>query len=427
MSGEKLKATITRSDVDGRLKAPPSKSYTHRAITCAALAEGTSTITNPLMCDDTVATIRVCKKLGAGVNHETDLVVEGTGALRTPDDVLDCGGAGTTLRFFTAISSLAPGVSVLTGNKSLRERPVGELLDALAQLEVTAVSTRGDGRPPVVVYGSTIAGGTVKIRGDISSQFISALLFVCPRALEETRIELTTGLQSKPYVEITLDVLSTFDIDIAASKDFGTFTIPPHQCFSPAGYTVPGDFSSAAFLLAAGALAGRVRVSRLASDARQGDAHIVQILDDMGAHVHEKKESVTVETADLHAITIDASDVPDLAPVCAVLAAQAAGTTKIINAERLRLKESNRLASITTELKKMGGKIAETRDGLAIKGPTSLTGAHIDPHNDHRIAMACAVAGVVARGKTVIENMECTRKSYPGFVDDLKHIGVDVT
>lgn len=421
-----MKITIKKSEIEGRLRAPPSKSYTHRAVICAALANGKSKITNPLLCNDTEATIKVCKMLGAEVNMREDLIVEGTEKLRAPDDVVDCRGSGTTLRFFTAISSLAPGMSVLTGNESLRKRTVGELLNALTQLGIKAISTRGNGLPPIVVFGDDVKGGNVKMRGDISSQFISALLFACPKALKKTTIELTTGLQSKPYVEITIEVLKEFGIKISASDDFREFVVPSQQSFKPLEYIIQGDFSSAAFMLAAGALAGKVNISNLELSSKQGDKRIVHTLKDMGAYVKEKENSITVEKEDLMAITIDVLHTPDLAPICAVLATQAKGITRIISADRLRLKESNRLASITNELKKMGANITETKDGLIIKGPTSLKGAKIDPHNDHRIAMACAVAGLVASGRTVIENAECISKSYPTFVDDMKNIGVDL-
>ncbi len=418
-----MKITIKKSGIEGMLKAPPSKSYTHRAIICAALANGKSKITNPLLCNDTEATIKVCKMLGAEVNMRKDLIIVGTEKLRTPDDVMDCGGSGTTLRFFTAISSLVPGVCVLTGNKSLRERPVGELLNALTQLGIKAVSTRGNGLPPIAVFGGDVKGGSVKMRGDISSQFISALLFACPKASKKTTIELTTGLQSKPYVEITIEVLKEFGIKISASEGFRRFVIPSQQNFKPLEYTIRGDFSSASFMLVAGALAGKVKVFNLELNSRQGDRKIVQILKDMGAHVKEKENSITVEKAELKAITIDASDIPDLVPICAVLATQAKGITKIINAERLRFKESDRLISITCELKKMGANITEKKGGLVIKGPTKLKGADINPYRDHRIAMACAVAGLIASGETVIKNVECIKKSYPSFAEDIKNLG----
>jgi 3-phosphoshikimate 1-carboxyvinyltransferase len=421
-----MKITIKKSEIEGRLKAPPSKSYTHRAVICAALANGRTKITNPLLCDDTYVTIKVCKTLGAEVNMRKDLIVEGTEKLRVPDDVMDCGGSGTTFRFFTAISSLVPGMSVLTGNESLRKRPVGELLNALTQLGIKAISTRGNGLPPIVVFGDDIKGGYVKMRGDISSQFISALLFACPKSSKKTTIELTSELQSKPYVEITIEVLKEFGIEVSVSEDFRGFIVPPQQSFKPWKYTIQGDFSSAAFMLAAGALAGKVKISNLELSSKQGDRRIVQILRQMNAYVKEKENSVTVEKEDLIATTIDVLHTPDLAPVCAVLATQAKGITRIINADRLRLKESNRLASITNELKKMGANINEVKYGLTIKGPTHLKGANIDPHNDHRIAMACAVAGLVASGRTVIENAECISKSYPAFVDDMKKLGVEL-
>ncbi len=421
-----MKMVIKGGDVAGKVKAPSSKSCTHRAMICALLAKGKSTIINPLFSDDTLATIKLCEMLGAETRRGDDLVVIGSEELKTPSDILDCGGSATTLRFFTAISALASGISTLTGNESLMKRPVGELLDALNQLGVKSFSTRGNGLPPVVVFGGGIKGGCVKIRGDISSQFISALLLACPRALNKTTIELTTECQSRPYVEMTMEVLRDFGVEIPASEDLSHFVVPARQDFKPSNYHVEGDFSSAASMLAAGALAGKVSVSGLRLDSKQGDKNIVDILSDMGAAVKEGKGDITVKNGVLRATNIDASNIPDLVPICAAIATQAKGETRIINAGRLRLKESDRLSSITIELRKMGANIKESNDGLIIKGPTKLAGADIDPHNDHRIAMACAVAGLVARGETVISNIECLNKSYPDFLRDMKRIGADL-
>lgn len=420
-----MKKTIKASKVEGEVKAPPSKSQTHRAVICAALADGKSKIINPLLSDDTEATIKLCNMLGTEVKKGKHLLVKGTKELKTPDNVLDCGGSGTTLRLFTAISALAPGISILTGDKSLRKRPVGELLNALKQLGVNTLSTRENGLPPIVVPGGGIGGGLVKMRGDISSQFLSALLFACPRALGRVSIELTSKLQSKPYVEMTLEMLEEFGIEISVSNDLGNFAIQP-QDFKPRERMIEGDFSSAAFMLSAGALTGKLKVSNLNLNSKQGDRSIIQILKNMGAVVGEEKDSISVEKSKLKATVINASQTPDLVPICAVLATQAKGITKITNAKRLRLKESDRLASTTTELKKMGANIRELDNALVITGPTNLRGASIDPHNDHRIAMACAVAGLVANGETVIENIECISKSYPAFVEDMKSIGVDL-
>ncbi|MHC1604725.1 MAG: 3-phosphoshikimate 1-carboxyvinyltransferase [Candidatus Methanofastidiosia archaeon] len=423
-----MEITIKKSEVAGNLVAPPSKSYTHRAVICAALSSGKSTISNPLKSDDTDATERICKMFGAKIRRRKNMVVDGRKKLITPPDVLDCHGSGTTLRFFTAISALAPhsSISVLTGNMSLRKRPVGGLLAALRQVGVNCASTRGNDLPPITVHGGGIKGGSAKMRGDISSQFISAMIFACPKASKKTELYITTSVQSRPYIEMSLDVLSKHGIEVMAANDYTHFTIPPQQEFRAAKYAIEGDFTSAAFMLVSGVLAGKLEISNLSLDSKQGDKAILQILKEMNAIAEEKKNSIVVEKSKLVATTMDASFTPDLVPICAVAATQAKGTTRIINAKRLRIKESDRLAAITTELKKMGAHLKELPDGLIIQGPTRLTGAVINAHNDHRIAMACAVAGLVADGKTVIQNMGCIKKSYPSFVKDMKNVGADL-
>ncbi len=422
-----MRFVIRGGGVAGGVQAPPSKSYTHRALVCGLLAPGKSRISNPLMCDDTDATMRACESFGADIQKGAYLGIEGPDALKSCTKTLDCGGSATTLRLFTAVSALAHGTSTLSGNDSLRKRPVGYLLDALKQLGVNSSSAGGIGIPPITVHGKGIRGGMVSIRGDVSSQFLSALLIACPLASDWTVLELATKLQSMPYIEMTLDVLRSFGADVSSSEGNTRFEIPGRQVYEHAVFTVEGDFSSAANMLAAGAIAGRVSVGNLRPGSKQGDKEIVRILRDMGAAVKENENRVTVEKGVLGAARIDASNIPDLVPICAVLATQASGVTVIENAGRLQLKESDRLKAIASELRKMGADIKVLEDGLSIKGPSRLRGAVIDPHSDHRIAMACAVAGLAAEGETAIEDAECVGKSYPGFFQELVTLGADMS
>lgn len=421
-----MKLRVGKGTATGKVRAPPSKSYTHRATICSAMADGTSKVMEPLRSDDTEVTAKVCSMLGADIRWDEYMEIEGKGGFRTPEDILDCHGSGTSIRLLTALAAHAPGISVLTGNDSLRKRPMGELLDAIHTLGARCHSTRKNGLPPVVVFGGGIRGGKVSMRGDVSSQYITALLMTCPWAERETVIELTTELESKPYVEITLEVLEDFGVKVDVSHEMGVFTVEPDQTFAPGEYTVPGDFSSAAFLLAMGTLSGSVEVTGLNHRSKQGDRKIVDVLKQMGGTVKVGKDSVYVEQSELEGITLDVSDIPDLTPICTVLATQARGTTQLVNAGRLRIKESDRLSAITTELRKMGADIIEGRDSLTVKGPTELKGAEIYPHDDHRIAMSCAVAASVATGDTVIEDGECINKSYPRFIEDLRKIGADL-
>jgi len=270
-------------------------------------------------------------------------------------------------------------------------------------------------------------GGKTSIRGDISSQFISGLLFACPKAKEDTEINVTTKLESKSYVEMTLEVIVKHGLEGAVNPDLSRLWIPSNQNYIPSDHTVPGDFSSAAFLLAAAAVtSSKVTVKNLTYQTSQGDREILGILQEMGASVKVGDDSVKVECDKLVGVDIDAKDIPDLVPVCAVLACYAEGHSEIYNAKRLRYKESDRLDSISTELKKMGANIIVNEDGLTINGGCPLHGATIDPHNDHRIAMACAVAALGAKGETKIQDVECINKSYPQFFSDLRVLGANV-
>lgn len=409
----------------GTAEAPPSKSYTHRAVIASSLADGISKTINPLISDDTLATVDVCRKLGAKIDlHYAKWIIKGASGFSKSPGILDCQESASTIRFMIPVSALAQGIAILTGGPSLSERPMGPLLQALSQLGVKCYSANENGYPPIVVFGGGITGGEVAMPGDISSQFISGLLFACPLAKEETKLKLTTQLESKPYVQMTLKVLEKHGIVVDASKDLQRYRIPPGQNYKPANHIVPGDFSAAAFLMAAAAITGsKISISNLCPNSTQGDEAILDILKSMGAGIEVKEKQVEVCGGSLRGINIDAKDIPDLVPVCAALACYAEGKTHIFNARRLRLKESDRLAAIHTELTKMGGRIVEREDSLIIDGPSPLHGTEVDPHDDHRIAMACAIAALNAKGATSIKNSECINKSYPNFIRDLKTLG----
>ncbi len=413
---------IKESMLQGKIKAPPSKSYTHRYMIISSLARGVSEIKNPLFCDDTMKTLEACEKIGADVRVKKDLIIQGSEKLMA-EGVIDCGCSGTTLRFFTALAATFSGLTVITGEENLRKRPLRELLEVLKRSGVKILSGKNRSLP-VVVFGTRIKGGKISIRGDISSQFISAMIMLSPKAESTTEI-LVNKLQSRPYVELTLDVMRKAGIEVY--QEDNRFFIPGTQEFKSGKYTVEGDFSSAAFLIAAGILNGKVSISGLKKDSLQGDKKILKIIRDMGGNIRERRNEIDVESSDLRSTVIDVSDTPDLAPIYTLLATQAEGVTEIKNTGRLRFKESDRVSSIISELGKMGAKIEEKKDRLIIRGPVRLKGAVIDPHHDHRVAMTCAVAGLIAEGKTVIKNSECVKKSYPLFFDDLIRIGADVS
>ena len=420
-----MKFVIQRSEIKGIVNAPPSKSYTHRAIAIAALSKK-ATVNNPLISEDTRATIRASEAFGASIEHKKDsLVIKGfDGKLKTPENVLDVANSGTTLRIMTAIASLAEGATVLTGDASIRGRPNTPLLNALNDLGAEAFSTRNNGMAPIVVRGK-MRGGRVYIDGSISSQFISALLIACPFARNETKVMIKGEMKSRPYMNITIDMLKDAGAKIMGDGQ-NTFTIAPEQEYNMRSYNVPGDFSSASYMMAAGALCGDVTVRNL-FPTEQGDSILIDILRNMGAQItwDEKKGEVKVNKSELVGISVDVGKTPDLVPTLAVLGAASKGTMVIENAEHVRYKETDRLHAMTVELKKMGIDIKEEKDRLIIRGGT-LKGAPVHGWDDHRIVMALAVAGIVAGG-TTIDTVESVSISYPGFFEDLKKIGAGVS
>ncbi|MEM3055151.1 MAG: 3-phosphoshikimate 1-carboxyvinyltransferase [Candidatus Bathyarchaeia archaeon] len=423
-----VEVVIRRTEaLSGEANAPPSKAYTHRMLIAALLSNGVSKIANYLVSDDTSATLHAIKALGAKVNQQGSLLeIEGAKTLRTPKRPINCGESGATLRFMIPVAALASKPVTFVMGQSLSKRPIKPLLQSLKQLGVNAYYS--EEKPSIVtVQGGGIEGGKTVLRGDISSQFISGLLFACPMAKRDTEIIVTTPLESKSYVQMTEEILSKHGVKVSISEDLRRILVPSNQTYTPCNHTVPGDFSSAAYLLAAAAVtSSKIRVTNLDYTARQGDKAILDILKQAGLKVIVGEGFVEVEGKLQNAIEVDAKDVPDLVPACAAIACYTKGVSKIYNAKRLRYKESDRLASIYAELKKMGADIAMGEDSLTIKGPCQMHGAVIDPHKDHRIAMACAAAALGAEGKTKILNAECVRKSYPKFFRDLHLLGANI-
>ncbi|MFA5868352.1 MAG: 3-phosphoshikimate 1-carboxyvinyltransferase [Candidatus Bathyarchaeia archaeon] len=414
-----MNVTVRSSTASGSVAAPPSKSMTHRALTLAALARGRSRIRNPLTADDTEATASVLEKLGVGLDRGEEWVVDG-GDLRAPAGELHCGESGTTLRFMAAVCALVDGECRLTGGSSLSTRPVGPLLDALSQLGVTSRS-RG-GFPPVTIRGTgRIGGGEVRLPGDVSSQFVSALLAVAPLAEAPVEITLTTRLESRPYVAMTMDAMRAFGVEAEASPDMRRLTAPAVP-YKAATVTVEGDWSSAAHPLAAGALGGEVTVKGLNAGSSQADKAILPLLSEMGAQVSVSGGSVRVSASGLRGIEADLSDCPDLFPVVSALCAAADGGSRLTGLARLKLKESDRVAAMAEGLTRMGAEIRCDTDSAVITGGP-LRGAEIDPWGDHRIAMSLAILALHAEGETTIRDAGCVSKSYPGFWDDLAAIG----
>ena len=411
-----MKISLHKSQLEGNLAAPPSKSYTIRGLMAAALAHGQSRLTDPLTSDDSEAAGEVLGQVGVDLSRsESSWGIRG-GHLKEPVKDLFCRDSAATMRFMAAICSLVPGRCRLVPGPSLAKRPIQPMLEALGQL---GVSCHAEGSA-VVVDGGRLRGGTVEMTGDISSQFISALLLVSPLAEEGAVIRLTTPLASAPYIEMTLDTMNHFGIGVETSADLRQFAISP-QAYRPAGYRVEGDWSSASYFLALGAAAGQISVSNLNRNSLQGDKIVLNLLKEMGARVDSNGDTVTVSRSGLTAITADLADSIDLLPTLAALAALAEGRSVLNGISRARLKESNRVAAVAEGLGRMGISVTEAEDRLTIHGGRPR-GAVIDSHGDHRIAMAFAILGA-AIGGTTIEGAECVAKTYPGFWQNLKKVG----
>ncbi len=414
-----MKVSINKSDLKGRVAAPPSKSYTIRGLMSAALAKGESRIINPLGSDDTEAALDVLEQVGIKIKRERNGWQISGGHFHKPAAELFCRASAATLRFMTAICSHIPGRCRLVPGPSLAQRPIKPLLQALGQLGVNG-HTEGNS---VVVDGGRLRGGTVEIAGDISSQFISALLFIAPLAEEGVTIRLTSPPESKPYLLMTLACLERFGIKIDSSADLRQFEVS-RQRYRPTDYRVEGDWSSASYLLALGAISGPVTVTNLNRESLQGDKIMLNLLTDMGARVTLSRDTVTVARSRLKAITADLSQCIDLMPTMAALAALADGVSVLKGIGRARLKESNRVLAVGDGLVRMGIRVTEETDRLIITGGEPR-GSLIDSHNDHRIAMAFSILGL-AVGGTTMDRAECVAKTYPDFWATLKRIGGEV-
>ncbi|MEM2210811.1 MAG: 3-phosphoshikimate 1-carboxyvinyltransferase [Nitrososphaerales archaeon] len=416
------KVRVYPSIISGIVEVPSSKSYTHRALILSTLSNGKSVIINPLYSQDTYATLNACKSFGAEIIEEKDKVlVKGKSILNPPDDVINVENSGTTLRIITAVSSLtSSGYTVITGDASIRKRPMQPLLDALNQLGVECWSSRLNGLPPIIVKGGGMLGGIAEIRSDISSQFISALLISSPKAKKETLIKVTGKRVSWPYVKATLEMIKRYNGKVIEENE--GYRIPPNQEYSPCEFKVPGDFSSASFILAAGALCGsKVIVKNLDFSLPQADMKIIDILKVMGANieVNEHQGYATIEGGKLEGGEFNLSDSPDLLPVLAILGLKAKGSVKIYGVEHARFKESDRISNLALELNKLGVDVKELKDGLIIQESKDLKYAILDAHNDHRLFMAFCIAGLISKNGCIVEGAETVSVSYPNFIKDL--------
>jgi 3-phosphoshikimate 1-carboxyvinyltransferase len=414
----------TRS-LSGRVQAPPSKAQTHRALFAGLLSCGTTTIHNPLSCDDTKASANTVSSLGAKLQLDRETwKVEGDGMPHPPSERIDCGESGVTLRFTIPIASLVEEDVKLSGSAGLMRRPLQPLIEAMNQLGVS-IDPAG---LEVKVKAASVKGGRVQIPGNVSSQFISGLLFAGPLMKEGLEISVTSPLESRGYVALTIETLKQHGINVQKNREMSLFHVAPHQTYWSADHTIPGDYSSAAFLMSAAAVTGsRIIITGLSQDEWDPDSAFLKILNQMGARSSFSSVGLHVEGLTLKASKVNISNCPDLGPVIAVLGACADGKTEITGAERLRYKESDRLTAIASELTRLGGEVKVTDDGMIVSGPSNLRGGTVDSHGDHRIAMALVVAALNAAEPITIRNAQSVNKSYPTFFDDIRSLGVEVT
>lgn len=407
---------------DAVVRVPGSKSYTNRALVCASLADGTSRLTGWLDSDDTRAMIGALAPFGIRVEErQQDLVVHGTGGLlAAPARAIDCRASGTTMRFVAAMAALAPGEVVLDGTERMRKRPIQDLADGLRALGVEVRTTHGC--PPVTVEGGNLRGGPATVDASQSSQFLSALLMVAPMASKAVDLE-ASFITSRPYVDMTIDTMSAFGIAVNR-VGAGAFHIPSGQRYRPRSYDIEPDATAATYFFAAAAITGgRICVEGLGPSSLQSDVRFVDILERMGCSVERRQDAIVVRGSRyLHGVETDMNELPDSALTLAVVACFARGQTIIRNVPNLRIKETDRMAALEIELHKLGARVRSTASDLVIDPPERPTSARIATYDDHRMAMAFSVAGLVTRG-IVIEDPGCVAKTFPDFFERLALLG----
>lgn len=427
------------SKIGGVVKAPPSKSYSHRAVILASLAKGTSKLYDMLYSEDTLASIRVCKALGAKINKTDDyLEVVGTGGKlhNSSTEPIDLANSGTTLRLMTSISALSDNEVILTGDESLQTRPMGLLMDALMPLGIETESLNDNDKAPILIKPGYV-GGETNIYGNVSSQYISSIIISSPLSDKGVTLYVLPEFKSKPYVNMTLDIMRKFGVKSlrgyylkheACDKEHQSCRIDEFkvkkQDYVACDYTVEGDYSSASYLLALIAInGGKAKIRNLFRDSKQGDKYILDILQKMGATIIRGEDYVEIASnGDLKAIDVNLSNAPDLLITVAVLAAMAEGTTNITGVAHARVKETDRIDTTCRELEKLGCKLVEHEDGMSITG--GVSSGVVDSHGDHRLAMAFSLIGL--KHDIEITNGEVFDVSFPNFIESMAELGFEL-
>lgn len=425
------KVDIQPMTIAGCVTVPPSKSISHRAVICAGLSSQHSSVSNLIYSDDIKASIAAMKQFGMIVESETldsdrytlelinpKMANPAEKPVTTPETI-DCHESGSTIRFLMPFFHLSSQPMTFIGRGRLGERPYTTFYRLFEERGIVYETT--EGKLPTTIKGQ-LPPGVYEIEGNVSSQFITGLMFMLPLLEGDSTIKITTHLESKGYIDLTLEALKAFGIEIE-NQGYEAFHIKGNQSYKGTDFVVDGDYSQAAFWLVAAAIGNEVILDGMKWASLQGDREIIDIIEKMGGKVHFENGKLRVESENLRGIVIDASQCPDLVPVVAVLCSMCEGESRIINAERLRIKESDRLKAISTELNKMGGKIQETEDGLIIQGIDHFIGAEVDSWNDHRIAMAIAIASTKTEGTVHLTGADAVKKSYPMFWDDFEKLG----
>lgn len=420
-----MNLVVTPKKLSGTLVVPSSKSAGHRDLICAALADGKSLVKNITPSEDLEATCRVLQKFGATVEtvaHEdgrrTVAVTGGLSSQTSPLKV-DCGESGSTVRFLIPVGLLTGREITYTGRGRLPERPLDPFLKIFDEKHIDY--KKGNQSLPLTISGQ-LKGGTYELPGNVSSQFFTGLLMTLPLLRDDSVIRSTTVVESESYINITLDCLRRHGIYVEKERD-GLYLIRGRQAYRKGEYTVEGDFSQAAFWLVGGIIGQPLELTGLSGNSTQGDREIVSFIESMRGRIERSGSVLRAVPSRTTGLTIDVKDCPDLVPALAVLGTFSQGVTRIVNGARVRLKECDRLHAMAEVLNALGGKVQETKDGLIIEGVSSLTGGRVRAWNDHRIAMALAMASQRCTGKLTIEGAECVRKSYPSFWQDFAHVG----
>ncbi len=397
------------------INVPGSKSYTHRMLIAAALSDGVCVLNNCLRSEDTLLTQKTLMKLGIQIDDSGDVIeVHGSkGTFQALTEPIFLGNSGTSMRLLTPIVSLGKGAYTLVGSERMHQRPIQDLLDSMNQMGIPAYSVKGNGCPPIEIKGSRIKGGTIQLNCKMSSQYLSALLLVAPFSEKTLEIQITEGPVSKPYIDMTIDVMGKFNVR-AESDGYDRFMVEGGQIYKSGRYSVEPDSSQAGYFWAAAAVTGStVKVMGVRDSSRQGDVRFADTLGRMGCVLHKQDDGIAVTGGTLSAIDVDMQDMPDMVPTLAVVAAFAEGTTVIKNVAHLKAKECDRIDAVISELSKLGVEAVWTDTDLLVKGGWSH-GGEIDTYKDHRIAMSFAIAGLKIPG-IYIRDESCVEKSFPEF------------